>query len=1043
MLSRFFVERPIFANVIAIITIIVGAVALVGLPVEQFPQVTPPTVMVSAFYPGASAKVVADSVAAPIEQQVNGIPGMLYMSSTSSNGGSYGLTITFEGGTDLNQAQILLQNRVDKALPELPEDVKRTGVTVSQQSGSFILFVTLTSSNPEHNDLFLSNYAKLNMKDALSRIPGVGDVSVTGAADYSMRIWLDPEKLKARKLTTQDVIGAIQEQNIQVAAGQIGQPPTPSGQNFQFTVNTAGRLTDISQFQNIIVKTKRDGDLGASVVRVKDVARVELGAQDYSIYFRLNGKPAAGIGISQLPEANALDVAQRVRESMGEMKSHFLPGMEYSVPYDTTKFVHASISEVYKTLMEAGVLVLIVILLFLQDWRAVLVPATTIPVTIIGAFAVMAGVGFSVNFLTLFGLILAIGIVVDDAIVIVENAAHHIEAGGLSPKEATIKAMGEILGPIIGITLVLMAVFLPAAFIGGITGQLNRQFALTIAATALISAVNAVTLKPAQCAVYLRRQPERKNFFFRGFNRVYGWIENIYAKLVGSMVRHWALSVIVFAVAMGFTVWGVLSLPRGFLPTEDQGYALVFIQLPDAASLERTREVTAKVDDVIARTPGVADWVTMGGMGMEGAASNGATAYVTFKDWKERTTPALSQDAILGSLRARFATIEEAVVIAFAPPSISGLGTVGGFQMQVEDRGNLGLNHLQGYVQEMVMAGNSQSGLVGVNSFFRAGIPQLFVDIDKEKVKNLNVPLSSVYQTLQAYLGSQYINDFNKFGRTYQVVAQSGSRFRSRPEDIDRIEIRDNEGAMIPVGTFAEVRKELGPQSITRYNLYPSVAVNGEAAPGSSSGDALDLMEQLARNKLPSSVGYEWTGMAYQEKKSGEKIYLVFGLALLMVYLVLSAQYESWIIPGAVILVTPSALSGAVLALLARGMEVNVYTQIGIVLLIALSAKNAILIVEFARELRARGEEIAGAAVEAARMRFRPILMTSFAFILGVYPLVVAEGASAGSRRALGTTVFGGMIASTFFAVLFSPVFFVLMQRLQEWRRKPEGKETL
>ncbi len=1043
MLSRFFVERPIFANVIAIITIIVGAVALVGLPVEQFPQVTPPTVMVSAFYPGASAKVVADSVAAPIEQQVNGIPGMLYMSSTSSNGGSYGLTITFEGGTDLNQAQILLQNRVDKALPELPEDVKRTGVTVSQQSGSFILFVTLTSSNPEHNDLFLSNYAKLNMKDALSRIPGVGDVSVTGAADYSMRIWLDPEKLKARKLTTQDVIGAIQEQNIQVAAGQIGQPPTPSGQNFQFTVNTAGRLTDISQFQNIIVKTKRDGDLGASVVRVKDVARVELGAQDYSVYFRLNGKPAAGIGISQLPEANALDVAQRVRESMEEMKSHFLPGMEYSIPYDTTKFVHASISEVYKTLMEAGALVLIVILLFLQDWRAVLVPATTIPVTIVGAFAVMAGVGFSVNFLTLFGLILAIGIVVDDAIVIVENAAHHIEAGGLSPKDATIKAMGEILGPIIGITLVLMAVFLPAAFIGGITGQLNRQFALTIAATALISAINAVTLKPAQCAVYLRRQPERKNFFFRGFNRVYGWIENIYAKLVGSMVRHWALSVIVFAVAMGFTVWGVLSLPRGFLPTEDQGYALVFIQLPDAASLERTREVTAKVDDVIARTPGVADWVTMGGMGMEGAASNGATAYVTFKDWKERTTPDLSQDAILGSLRARFATIEEAVVIAFAPPSISGLGTVGGFQMQVEDRGNLGLNHLQGYVQEMVMAGNSQSGLVGVNSFFRAGIPQLFVDIDKEKVKNLNVPLSSVYQTLQAYLGSQYINDFNKFGRTYQVVAQSGSRFRSRPEDIDRIEIRDNEGAMIPVGTFAEVRKELGPQSITRYNLYPSVAVNGEAAPGSSSGDALDLMEQLARNKLPSSVGYEWTGMAYQEKKSGEKIYLVFGLALLMVYLVLSAQYESWIIPGAVILVTPSALSGAVLALLARGMEVNVYTQIGIVLLIALSAKNAILIVEFARELRARGEEIAGAAVEAARMRFRPILMTSFAFILGVYPLVVAEGASAGSRRALGTTVFGGMIASTFFAVLFSPVFFVLMQRLQEWRRKPEGKETL
>jgi HAE1 family hydrophobic/amphiphilic exporter-1 len=1035
MLSRFFIERPIFANVLAIATILFGLITLFELPVEQFPQITPPTVKVSTTYPGADARVVADTVAAPIEQQVNGVEHMLYMSSTCANDGSYSLIVTFDVGTDLDMAQVLVQNRVAIAEPQLPDEVKRQGITVNKQSTATILLVVLSSPDGTYDDLYLRNYAILNIKDELSRIYGVGDITINfvGAAPYSMRVWLDPEKLKARSLTTQDVINAIQEQNVQVAAGQIGQPPAPRDQNFQYTVTTLGRLSDASQFEDIILKTSTTG--GAQrVTRIRDVARVELGGQDYGQFFEECGRSAAGLSIYQLPGANALDVATKIKQKMEELSKSFPKGLKYDIPFDTTKFVKASINEVYKTLIEAGLLVLIVILLFLQDWRAVLVPATTVPVTIIGAFAAMAGLGFTVNMLTLFGLVLAIGIVVDDAIVIVENAAHHIE-GGLAPKPATIKAMDEIIGPVVGITLVLMAVFLPTAFLGGITGQLYRQFALTIAATAVISAINAVTLKPAQCAVYLRPSPKRRNFFFRWFNAAYDRCEAVYARIVRAMVNHCTISMFAFLGLISFTAWGYLSLPTGFLPVEDRGYINASIQLPDSASQERTHEAVAKLDEIIASTPGVDTWISIGGYSILDGTSmpNAASFYIMFKDWSERTDPGLSQEAIMRNLRRRFQTVQDGVCFAFVPPAIEGLGVAGGFQMQVEDRRATGLAQLQQVTYEMVQDGNSQTDLSSLNTTFRADIPQLFADVDRDKVKSLNITLSNVFNTLQSYLGSAYTNDFNKFDRTYQVRIQADKDFRAARDNIRQLEVRTNDGKMVPVGTLSKINESFGPLIINRYNLYPSASINGEAASGYSSGEALKVMEDMAQSKLPGSMGYEWTGMSYQEKRVSGQAVMIFGLAVLLVYLVLAAQYESWTNPAAVILVVPLALLGAVIAVAQRGLDNNVYTQIGIVLLVALASKNAILIVEFARELRAGGKEIREAAVEAARMRFRPILMTSFAFILGVYPLVSAEGAGAASRRALGTAVFGGMITSTFLAVLFVPVFYTALQRLSEF----------
>ncbi|HYD49711.1 MAG TPA: efflux RND transporter permease subunit, partial [Terriglobales bacterium] len=773
-----------------------------------------------------------------------------------------------------------------------------------------------------------------------------------------------------------------------------------------------------------------------------DVARVELGAQSYDVFFENTGAPASGLAVFQLPGANALEVADEVAVVMERLKDSFPEGIAYRIPFDTTRFVRQAVNEVYRTLIEAGVLVLVVILLFLQDWRAVLVPATTVPVTIIGAFAGLAMFGFTVNLLTLFGLILAVGIVVDDAIVIVENASHHIDRNNMNPRDATIRAMDEVTGPIFAITFVLMAVFLPTAFLGGITGQLYRQFALTIAITALISAVNALTLKPAQCAVWLRPVHGRRNAFFRAFNNLYDRVERRYTGLVTRLVARPALGMLAFLLLIGVTGWGYSALPSGFLPLEDQGYIIAGVQLPDAASQVRTREVVKQVDRLLAEVPGVASWNTVGGNSVldQATVSNAATFYVSLDPWDERAEQGHDLDSILTSLRHGMRDIQDARPFAFPPPSIRGLGVGGGFQMQLQDRGGVGLPALQQMVEEMLHDGETQSGLASLNSTFRAGVPQLFADVDRVKAKALGIPLTEVFGTLQSYLGSSYVNDFNAFGRTYQVRVQAESGFRLSPEDITQLEVRNLEGEMVPLGTLVSVENSVGPQTIPRFNLYPSAAITGEAAPGYSSGQALSLMEQMAAAKLPASLGYEWTGIAYQEKKVSGEQFQIFGLAVLLVFLVLAAQYESWTSPFAVVLVVPLALLGTVIAVAMRGMDNNVYTQIGVVLLIALASKNAILIVEFARHLRSQGHGIAEAAIEAARLRFRPILMTSFAFILGVYPLVVAEGAGAVSRRALGTAVFGGMITSTLLAVLFVPIFFVVVENASErwatWRGK-------
>ncbi len=1037
MISRFFIDRPVFANVIAVVTILLGVVALYRLPVERYPAITPPTVVVSAGYPGADAKVVADTVAAPIEQQVNGVENMMYMSSTSSADGTYSLTITFEIGTNLADAQVLVQNRVAIAEPSLPEEVRRQGVSVKKQSSNIILAISLTSPSKKYDGLFLSNYATLRLRDELSRVDGVGEVMVRGVGAYAMRIWLDPDRLASHQLTTQDVTAALSRQNVQVAAGQIGQPPSPDGQRFQMTVTTLGRLSDPAQFEGIVVKSGNTGQ----IVYLRDVARIELGAQNYDSFASRNGMDAANLLVYQLPGSNAIDVAHAVHVAMEKIKPSLPEGMEYSIPFDTTKFVEAAIHEVYKTLFEAGVLVLIVILVFLQSWRALLIPATTVPVTIIGAFAFMPALDFTVNMLTLFGLVLAIGIVVDDAIVIVENATHHIE-NGMAPREATIQAMNEVTGPVMAITLVLMAVFLPTAFMGGITGQLYRQFALTIAATAFISAVNALTLKPAQCAVYLKPY-KGKNIFTRAFDFFYKPVEWLYTWIVGQLLRVWWLVLVVFVGLATFTGWWYQRTPTGFLPTEDQGYVIIAVQLPDAASLDRTREVIDKMNAIFANTEGVKHWFVLGGFSLlDGTnSSNAATAFAAWTDWSERTTPELSQEALVNRLRGEFAKIQEPFVLVLVPPSIQGLGVAGGFQMQVEDREGVGANVLQERTQAIIDEAKKRPEISGAASTYRAGVPQLYLNIDRVKAERMGVMLDDIFATLQANLGSVYVNDFNKFDRTYQVRVQADARFRGDPGRLRRLEVRNRTGGRVPLATLLSPETRIGPQSITRYNLYQTASINGGAAPGVSSGEALKTMESVAAEVLPRSMGFDWTGVAYQENRVSGEALIVYALAVFLVYLVLAAQYESWLLPLAVILVVPLGLLGVVAAVNIRGTDNNLYTQIGVVLIIGLASKNAILIVEFARELRLRGRSIHAAAVEASRMRFRPILMTSFAFILGVLPLVWATGAAAASRQALGTAVFGGMITATVLAVFFVPVFYVAIQGLIEFiSGPPTGK---
>ncbi len=1037
-MSRFFISRPIFASVISIVLIIAGAVSQSSLPVEKFPQVTPPTVVVNAIYPGANAKVIAETVAAPIEQEVNGVEGMLYMSSVSADDGTYSLTITFDIGVDLDMATVLVQNRVAIAEPKLPEDARRQGITTKKKSTSILQFIALTSEKPEFDSLYLSNFATIRLKDELGRIEGVGEVTIFGAADYSMRVWLDPRKLKARDVTTQDVIRTIQEQNVQVAAGRIGQPPAPKGTAFEFTVNTLGRLEDVKQFEELIIKTAEGGRL----TRIKDVARVELGAREYKYASKFKGKPSTSISIYQLPGANALEVADGIRAKMKELSKTFPQGIEYSIPFDSTAFVTASIKEVYTTLFQAIGLVVLVIFIFLQDWRTTLVPCAAIPVSLIGTFAIMSGIGFSVNMITLFGIVLAIGIVVDDAIVVVENTARHIDAG-LDSRAAAIRAMEEVTAPVIATTLVLLAVFVPTAFMGGITGQLYRQFALTISGAVVISSINALTLSPALCAILMRPSPKKKNFFFRGFNRLFDSLTGAYSSIARLFVRRVFMVLVLFFGLVFLTGWGFTSLPTGFLPTEDQGYCFLNVQLPDAASLERTNSVMEQVDEVIRQTPGVESWLTISGYSMlsSTSASNTAMAIVIYKPWDKRTKPEERQDAIVKHLRVKLAQIQSALAIAFVPPPIDGLGNAGGFQMQIQDRGNVGLEELGAVVTRMVEAGNSQSGLTALSTTFRASVPQLFADIDRTKVKTMDIPLNDVFGTLQAYLGSSYVNDFNTFGRTYQVRVQADHQFRVSPEDILQLNVRNIKEEMIPMGTFTSVGYSLGPQSILRYNLYPTASINGEPAAGKSSGDALQLMEQMAKANLPASMGFEWTGMSYQEKAAGSP-YGIFAIAILFVFLVLSAQYESWTMPAAVIAVVPLAVLGVVIALSISGMDNNTYTQIGIVLLVALASKNAILIVEFASEQREQGKTIQEAAINAARLRFRAIQMTAISSILGFLPLLIASGAGAASRQAVGNAVVGGMCAATLFSLLFVPTFFVIFRFLGEYGTKKERQAT-
>ncbi len=1041
MFSKFFIQRPIFSSVISIIIVIAGVVTLGALPIEQFPQITPPTVQVSAAYPGANAEVVAETVAAPIEQQVNGVENMIYMSSTSANDGSYNLTVSFEVGSDLDLAQILVQNRVALAEANLPEEVTRQGVSTKKKSSNIILIASLTSDNPQHDEIFLSNYATLNIRDILSRIPGVGEVFIFPPSDYSMRIWLDPSSLKARGLTTGDVLSAIREQNVQVAAGQIGQPPVPSGQSFQYTVNVLGRLGDIQQFEDIVIRYAEEG----GTIYLKDIARVELGGKSYDVNSSLNGSPSAAVAVYQLPGANALEVATQVRATMEELSSRFPGGMTYQVPYDTTIFVQKSIEEVYITLFQAAGLVFLVLFLFLQDWRATLIPAVTIPVSLIGTFAVMGVLGFSLNMLTLFGLVLAIGIVVDDAIVVVEATTAHIERG-MKSREAAIQAMKEVSGPVVATTLVLLAVFVPAAFLPGITGEMYRQFAVTIAVATVFSSINALTMSPALSALLLRPPKQEKNAFFRGFDKVFARAENGYSAMIQKLVRVTALVMLLFVGLFALTGWQFGKLPTAFLPVEDQGYVIAAVQLPNAASLERTNAVLKRIDGILDGMPGVANWVTIGGYSaIDGTnASNAATVFITMTPWEERQDPSLSQQAILGRLQGAFRQIQEAIAYAFPPPAIPGLGVAGGFQMQLQDRGGVGLQELQRMTQEILVDGNAQSGLSNLNSTFRADVPQLFAEVDRVKAKSLQIPLSDVFGALQTYLGSSYVNDFNKFGRTWQVKVQADHRFRIEAEDIRRLEVRNAGGDMVPLGTLVRVDEILGPQTVLRYNLYPSSAITGEAAAGYSSGQALDLMEQLAETKLPNSMGFEWTGISFQEKRVGSESILVFALAILLVFLVLAAQYESWAMPAAVILVVPLALLGTIAALLARQFDNNVYTQIGIVLLIGLASKNAILIVEFAKAEHEAGKSITEAAVSAARLRFRPILMTAISSIAGFMPLVVAAGAGAASRQAIGTAVVGGMLAATIMSLCFTPAFYVVMQRLAELssRRKKKKPES-
>lgn len=1036
MFVNFFINRPIFSAVVSLTIVIAGFFCMFTLPVAQFPEIAPPMVQVTATYTGASPEVVEKTVTSPIEEQINGVEGMTYMFSTSSSDGSSTINVTFDVGYDLKIAAVDVQNKVAIATPQVPDEVRRYGISTEKKSTNLVLTVNLQSTNKDFDDLFLSNYAAINIVDVLKRIPGVGDVMILGERKYSMRFWLDPNKLASMNLTTTDIVNAIQDQNLQVAAGTIGQSPSPKDQIFQFSITTKGRLEAVKEFEDIVLRTGSDG----AIVRMKDISRVELGAENYNWYTKLNGKATTTVAIYQLPGANSVNVADAVREQMDILVKRFPAGVKYSIPFDTTLFVKESIKEVVITLFMAVFLVFLVIYIFLQDWRSTLIPAVTIPISLIGTFALMMAFGFSINTLTLFGLVLAIGTVVDDAIVVVENVSRLIEEEGLSPKEATKKGMAEVVGPVIATTLVLFAVFVPVAFIPGISGRLYRQFALTIACAVGISTINALSMSPALCALVLRKKSESSThifvlkWFFDKFNQFFEWSAHKYKLLVEKLIKRWAIVTCIFIFLIGMTGYMFKIVPTGFIPDEDQGYFFVLAQGAEGSSLNRTEKIAAEVGNIIEQISGVESVLTVGGYNIINAVldPSASSTIVILKPWGDRTDKKESLEAIISRLRSETAYINEAIIAAFNPPPIMGLSNAGGFQFELQDLTGGDLENLAQVANKIITEAAKRPELTPLSTSFKVNYPQYYVDVEREKAKSLKVDIASIFTALQGYLGSFYVNDFNKYGRVYRVYVQAKMDDRSNKTDITKIYVKNNIGEMVPISAFAHVKEIRGPQAVTHYNIYRTAEINGGNTPEYSSGEAIKVMEGLAAQILPEGYSYEWTGVAYQQIKSAGMAPLIFSLALVFVFLFLAAQYESWSMPLIIMFAVPLAILGALVAIYIRGISNDVYVQIGLVMLVGLASKNSILLVEFAKQKHEEGMGIVESAIIAAKIRLRPILMTALSFILGVIPLVIAKGAGAASRHSIGTAVFGGMLIATFLTLLVVPVLYVIMVSMKE-----------
>ena len=1041
--SQFFIRRPIFAAVLSLLVLIAGAISLFQLPISEYPEVVPPTVVVRANFPGANPKVIGETVASPLEQAIVGVEGMLYMSSQSTNDGKLTLTVTFALGTDLDNAQVQVQNRVTRSMPTLPTEVQRLGVTVDKASPDLTMVVHLTSPDQRYDMLYLSNYAALNVKDELARLDGVGDVQLFGMGDYSLRVWLDPNKVASRNLTASDVVNAIREQNRQVAAGALGAPPSDAGNAFQLSINTQGRLVSEEEFENIIIRAGDDGE----ITRLKDIARIELGSSQYALRSLLNNQPAVAIPVFQRPGSNAIEISDSVRARMAELKKSFPQGMDYEIVYDPTIFVRGSIEAVVHTLLEAIVLVVLVVILFLQTWRASIIPLAAVPVSLIGTFAVMHLFGFSLNALSLFGLVLAIGIVVDDAIVVVENVERNI-ALGKSPVDATRQAMKEVTGPIVATALVLCAVFVPTAFISGLTGQFYQQFALTIAISTVISAFNSLTLSPALAAVLLKDHHAPKDRFsrlldrllggwlFAPFNRFFERASHGYVGTVKRVLRGSSIALFVYGGLLLLGYLGFASTPTGFVPQQDKQYLVAFAQLPDAATLDRTEAVIKRMSEIAGKHPGVENTVAFPGLSINGFTNspNSGIVFTPLKPFDERKDPSMSAGAIAAELNRQFADIQDAYIAIFPPPPVQGLGTIGGFRLQVQDRGNLGYEELYRQTQNIIAKARQLPELNPMSVFtsYQVNVPQVDANIDREKAKTHGVAISDIFDTLQVYLGSLYANDFNRFGRTYQVNVQADQQFRLEPEQIGQLKVRNNRGEMVPLSTFVKVDNSAGPDRVMHYNGFITAEINGAAAPGYSSGQAEAAIARLLDQELPNGMSYEWTDLTYQQILAGNTAVFIFPLCVLLAFLVLAAQYESWSLPLAVILIVPTVLFSAIVGVMLAGSDNNIFTQIGLIVLVGLACKNAILIVEFAKEKQEEGLDRMSAVLEACRLRLRPILMTSIAFIMGVVPLVLSSGAGAEMRHAMGVAVFSGMIGVTFFGLLLTPVFYVLLRAFVE-----------